>query len=431
MLSRGGRGEDKAREGVLRDVARLHRGDSVQSRARRDLLCRSDRVHRFHQRPAERLGEHEYAEDGEHREQEPHVHEGKGTEHEDDARCGGKRGKTVLFKPEGGAEIEHRRHDERPHRGRDEIAHRDIKEGERDHDEEGYLLVHFEFAEQPIDRRRQRGDVQPADGEDVRKPARLYVAVEKVVYAALVPYHQGAGDDGCLGVHILVKEFADRKLNGEDEIGLPVCQQFRLLAVQSEIGAVEHVCGEVGVESLVPDGDQLAREHDDVTRAEIRHFERHVHSTLPFQHSVAHTQVLHRELRHAVLHEYLACDTRREPPFAVLDEAGIHDIGGTGTGEEAYDERDGEIKQPAQPGAQCEKHAYREREQERDEPEKVMDGIKRFGEDDAESQQKSKETDGPAIEDPSAPHVHFASWGTPRPVTTMSAPSPRMSCSAT
>lgn len=155
------------------------------------------------------------------------MHKRKGAENHYRRRGKAECGKPVALITERRAEIEHRRHHECAHRRRHEIAQRYVKQRYREHDDEHDFRIYAQFAEKPIHGACQRGDVQTADGKDVRKTARLHVAVKQVVYASLVAYHESAGDDGRVLVHMFVKQAADFELNAEYEIRLSRGEEFR------------------------------------------------------------------------------------------------------------------------------------------------------------------------------------------------------------
>ena len=256
------------------------------------------------------------------------MHEREGTEqHYHGCRCR-KRGEPVAFEAEHGAEVEHRRHDQRAHGGRDEIAQRNIEEGEREHDHVSYLRVDAELAEHPIYGGGERGDVQSADGKDVSETARLHVLVKEVVDAAFVAYDEGAGDDGSVLVHMLVKEAADSKLHGEDEVGLALGKQFRPVRIQREQRIAQDVRCEECVERFVTHRGQFPFKQHDVSRTEVGRVEGDIDDALPFGHAAVYVKVFHVKLRHAVLDDYLARDAGGESASGVRDQTGIDYVRG-------------------------------------------------------------------------------------------------------
>ena len=202
---------------------------------------RRDLVHAFHEKLLYRIGKRHYAEERKHREQKPDVHEGERAERHYRRRGESQCGKTVALESECGAEVEHARHHQRSHRGRNEAAQRDVEKTEPEHNDERDLRVDAELAEEPVHRAGERGDVQTADREHVRESARLYVAVKQVVYAALIADHERTRDYGSVFVHVLVKQSAYRQLYGKYEVRLSVGEELRVVRPKSEVSAVQRV----------------------------------------------------------------------------------------------------------------------------------------------------------------------------------------------
>ena len=177
--------------------------------------------------------------------------------------------------------------------------------------------------------------MQTADGKDVRKTARLHVAVKQVVYASLVAYHESAGDDGRVLVHMFVKQAADFELNAEYEIRLSRGEELRAVRPYRKISPVQHIRRKIAVERFVTGRDQFALDCDYVADAEIGSGHRDIHAAFAFEHLSVHRQVFDIELRRAVLDDYLARNPCRKRPAHIVDKAGVVDVGSARTGNKA------------------------------------------------------------------------------------------------
>lgn len=149
-------------------------------------------------------------------------------------------------------------------------------------------------------------------------------------------------------------------------------------------------------------------EQHDVPCSEVGRVESRgdVHPAL--QRPVPEGEILDIKPSRAVFDRDLARDARRENALAVRDEAGIRYVRRACAGKKAYEERRRDVKILPQPAENSKTGAYPDAERQRYEPVKMGHGIERFGDEYPCGKRQREETDGSAIEDPPASHVHFA-----------------------
>ena len=150
-----------------------------------------------------------------------------------------------------------------------------------------------------------------------------------------------------------------------------------------------------------------ARKGDHVARAEIGRGDVGVNAAFAFQHPAVEGKLLDIKFRSAVLDYDLARHFCGESAAHVVRQTRIVHVGGSRTREKTDEEGDGEIQKSAPPAETCEENANRRRKKQRYQSVKMGYRIKRFGGEYACRQEKRKEADGSAVEDPSAAHGHF------------------------
>ena len=133
----------------------------------------------------------------------------------------------------------------------------------------------------------------------------------------------------------------------------------------------------------------------------------HGDSAFAVRHHAVHDQALHIKLRHAVGDDDLARDARGEHALAVGDQVRVVNVRRARTRQKTYKERDGKIEVFPELSHRPERHAYRHRDEQRYEPVKMRQRVKRFGKEDACRHQKREKADRSAIEQPSAAHRHL------------------------